>query len=140
MPENNNQANHYQQQPSFLNGLVVGMAAGAAAYFLFATKKGNKIRDQILKNAREGWKDLSDVVEKAEVKGKKLTEGVQNVQNNIETKAKQAQTQITKEVSKLQTKVEAAKKKADKAQEDLKKAAEKIEKRFFTKGGRSLGK
>lgn len=46
------------QEGSFLTGFTVGLFAGAAGYYLFATKKGAKLRTQLSQEwqqAQEWW-------------------------------------------------------------------------------------
>ena len=125
---------------SFLNGVVLGMMAGAAGYFLFATKKGKKIRKQLIKQAQDGWDEVGEVIEKAEKKGKELTKDVKKIRKKVERETQKTQIKATKELKQLQGKAKEAQEKADAIQDKLKKTAAKIEKRFFTKSGRSLGK
>ncbi|NCN03678.1 MAG: hypothetical protein GW942_01225 [Candidatus Pacebacteria bacterium] len=42
-----------QNQGSFIGGLALGMFAGAAGYFLFATKDGSTVRKKIEKEWQE---------------------------------------------------------------------------------------
>jgi gas vesicle protein len=42
-----------QNQGSFIGGLALGMFAGAAGYFLFATKDGSNVRKKIEKEWQE---------------------------------------------------------------------------------------
>lgn len=44
-----------QHKNSFLNGFSVGLLAGAAAYFLFATDKGKKIRSDF----KDKWPEFA---------------------------------------------------------------------------------
>ncbi|NCN87335.1 MAG: YtxH domain-containing protein [Candidatus Pacebacteria bacterium] len=47
-----------QNQGSFIGGLALGMFAGAAGYFLFATKDGSKVRKEIEKE----WQEAKEVL------------------------------------------------------------------------------
>jgi len=125
---------------SFLSGMTLGMMAGAVGYFLFATKKGGKIRRQLIKQAQEGWDEVGEVIEKAEKKGKELTKDVKKIRKKVESEVQKTQIKAAKELKQLQGKTKEAQERADAMQEKLKKTAAKIEKRFFTKSGRSLGK
>ena len=129
-----------QHQPSFLNGLVIGMVAGAVGYFLLGTKKGKRMRGQLIRQTKKGWKEMEDTITKAEKTGKKLTKKVKKIQTKVKRETKKKQAQVAKEVSRLQVKIDKARKKADKMQDNLKKTASKIERRFFNQNGRSLGK
>jgi len=138
--EKNRQYSEPSHPTSFLNGVVLGMMAGAAGYFLFATKKGGKVRKQLIKQAQEGWDEMGEVIEKAEKKGKKLTKDVKKIRKKVEKETQKTQIKATKELKQLHSKTKEAQQRADAMQEKLKKTAAKIEKRFFTKSGRSLGK
>jgi gas vesicle protein len=50
-----------QESGSFVMGFAVGLFAGAAGYYLFATDKGHKIRQELVKEweqAKAEWPDL----------------------------------------------------------------------------------
>jgi gas vesicle protein len=49
-----------QQQNSFTTGFTVGLFAGAAGYFLFATKQGAQLRRQFVKDWEEAKHHLVD--------------------------------------------------------------------------------
>jgi hypothetical protein len=57
-------------QGSFIGGLALGMFAGAAGYFLFATKDGSKVRKKM-----EGeWKEAKVILaEEGVIKNKDVT-------------------------------------------------------------------
>ncbi|MDH5532869.1 MAG: hypothetical protein OEX81_00380 [Candidatus Pacebacteria bacterium] len=57
-------------QGSFIGGLALGMFAGAAGYFLFATKDGSKVRKKM-----EGeWKEAKVILaEEGVIKNKDIT-------------------------------------------------------------------
>lgn len=59
-----------QSQGSFIGGLALGMFAGAAGYFLFATKDGSKVRKKI----EEEWQEAKVVLaEEGVIKDKNIT-------------------------------------------------------------------
>lgn len=59
-----------QSQGSFINGLAIGMFAGAAGYFLFATKDGSKIR----KKVENEWQEAKAVLaQEGVIKDKNIT-------------------------------------------------------------------
>jgi len=128
------------QSPSFFNGLVMGMVAGAAAYFLLATKKGRRVSKQIMKRAQEGWEEVEETVDKAEKMGEHLSRDVKKLRTKIEKDTVKVQAKATQELQQLQEKVDQAREKADDMQTSLRQAAAKIERRFFLRNGRSLGK
>lgn len=129
-----------QHQPSFFNGMMVGLVAGAAGYFLFGTKRGRKVRKQLMDQAQKGWAELEETVDKAEKTGKKITRDVQKLHKKVAKDVQRTQVKAQQELQQLQEKAQAAQKRADQIQDKLKETAAKIEKRFFTKNGQSLGK
>jgi gas vesicle protein len=129
-----------EQPPSFFNGLMIGLVAGAAGYFLFGTKKGQGVRKTLMKQAEKGWAELEDTVDKAEKTGKKLTKDVKKLHQKVSREAQKTQVRAQEELQQLQEKAQAAQKRADEIQDRLKKTAANIEKRFFTRNGQSLGK
>lgn len=55
-----------KQQPtaesgSFLSGLGIGLIGGAVGYFLFATEKGEKVRDRLAKE----WQEIQALAQQA---------------------------------------------------------------------------
>lgn len=59
-----------QNQGSFIGGLALGMFAGAAGYFLFATKDGSKVR----KKMENEWKEAKVILtEEGIIKNKDVT-------------------------------------------------------------------
>jgi len=44
------------QQSSFVTGFTLGLFAGAAGYFLFGTKKGGQVREQLVND----WEDAKE--------------------------------------------------------------------------------
>lgn len=54
----NNTVPRDNDQGSFLTGFGLGLFAGAAGYFLFATDKGKKIQDELAKEWQEAKKNL----------------------------------------------------------------------------------
>jgi len=59
-----------QDQGSFIGGLALGMFAGAAGYFLFATKDGSKVRNKV----EAEWKEAKVILaEEGLIKNKDVT-------------------------------------------------------------------
>lgn len=129
-----------ENQPSFFNGLMLGVIAGFAGCFLFGTKKGGRVRQKLLKYVEQEWEEAEEFVGKAEEAGNTLKKDVGKVRRKLEHQAGKAQVAAHKELKQLQATVEQAREKADAVQETLRETAAKIERRFFVKNGRSLGK
>lgn len=55
-----NPQNTSPDQGSFLNGFVVGLFAGAASYFLFATDKGATVREQLAEEWEQAKGQLTE--------------------------------------------------------------------------------
>jgi len=187
------------QQPitsesSFASGLMLGAILGAGAFFLFGTKKGQKLKDELLeigKKYMSEWEDelkehapkmhdkyenvkarSTELIEKAKEQIPVIQEKAQDVsqkaveaveiakqelpalqQKTAEITAKAAQAietlrsdlpenkeQVKQEFEKLQESMVEAVAKAEEMQRELKSTAASIEKKFFFKKGRSLGK
>jgi gas vesicle protein len=59
-----------QNQGSFIGGLALGMFAGAAGYFMFATKDGSKFRKKI----EQEWQEAKvSLAEEGVIKNKDIT-------------------------------------------------------------------
>lgn len=57
------QQNSGQDQGSFLNGFVVGLFAGAAGYFLFATDRGHSVREELAQEWQQAKSQLNQVTD-----------------------------------------------------------------------------
>jgi len=61
-----------ENQGNFLTGFTIGLFAGAGGYFIFGTKKGDQVRQQLMK---EWEKAKSDLVKQGVIEeGKSLRE------------------------------------------------------------------
>lgn len=138
--ENQTNQTNSASSPSFINGFFIGLVAGAAGYFLLATKKGKVVRKQLARQAGHGWQELEDALEKSKETSKELKVRAKKSKTDFDKKSQVFKRKATREYQSLKDKVDQAKKRADQMQKELKKAAVNIEKRFFTKNGRSLGK
>lgn len=85
-------------QGSFLAGFSIGLIAGAVGYFLFATDKGEKVRDSI----QEEWESAQKRV---------MNNGGQAVQASIRDLIKQTVDQVMAKIETSPTKKTEAKKK-----------------------------
>ncbi len=128
------------QSPSFLNGLMMGVIAGAAGYFLLGTKKGARVKKQLLKKLENGWGEVEDVLDETGKAGQKLARDVKKIRRTIEKDTAKIERQATKEINQVQEKVAEVKQTAETVGDNLATAARKIERRFFLRNGRSLGK
>lgn len=145
MRENHKQ-NQINTQPyvsgGFLNGVILGFVAGAFAYYLFGTEKGQQTKELLLQELNKYLKDFKQGPVPKQVE-KQVREQVKEVKKVVKKVEKQAET--TKEVAQeelkeLQNSVTQAKKTAEEMQKNLQKAASRIEKKFFTRKGKKLGK
>lgn len=181
-------------ESSFSAGLMLGAVLGAGTFFLFGTKKGQKLKDELLEVGKKyliEWEDelkehapeisqkyqevkerstqvvekakeqIPHLQEKAEEINQRAVEAVEKAkqelpalqQKTAEITAKAAQAietlrndipgkkeQAEKEIEKLQESMVEAAHKAEQMQRELKSTAASIEKKFFFKKGRSLGK
>jgi gas vesicle protein len=125
MPEND-------RGNGFISGLFFGGLVGAALVFLFGTKEGRKIKDQLTEKGKELINDLPQVVEDLEKQGQEFAQKAEEVKKALEEKAKEF-TPLAKE--KIATSLSSI----EEAQRRGRETAAKIRKRFFTKKGRKLG-
>lgn len=113
---------------SFFNGLALGVVIGAAAFFLFGTKKGRKVKKRFLEKGSSFLKEL----EKAEEELKEKKEEIKKQTSKIKEK-------LAAKKQKLEKKVEEIKNQAEEIKQEVKQVTAKAGKRFFRKNGRSLG-
>lgn len=163
------------QSGGFFNGMMFGTAVGAAAYYIFGTKEGQKLKEQLVNLSKEHYEKFQQtqtgqqlkaqadpIVQKTTKKVKKVVKQTKKTAKNIEKQAKTTHKQVVKtaktthkkvektidvvkkdvdkELKQLQNTVSQAQKKADVMEKNLKKAANRIEKKFFMRKGKSLGK
>lgn len=91
-----------------LSTLIIGVIIGASLTYLLTTKKGQKIKDQILE---EGKKLLADLAEKAEETQEQLAENkeeipekVREVANEVKEEAKQLAEDVPGHIEQIQKK------------------------------------
>ncbi|MCJ7827764.1 YtxH domain-containing protein [Patescibacteria group bacterium] len=113
------------------NGFALGVLMGAGLVFLFGTKEGRKIKDQLAKKGKEVAGDLPDFVDKLQDEGKKLAHRSKEVKEKLEQKAQE----LAPEVSK---KTQIALEHIEETQQRGRKAAKAVNKRFFTRKGKKL--
>jgi gas vesicle protein len=111
---------YHKKESSFASGLFWGAALGAAGIFLFATKKGKKLRNHLKKHGNKILEELEEIYEEAEekVEAKKLPQPEKK--SAAKKKTAKAKTQDLNHIKKLQ--------------ERGRKAASN----FFTRGGKAL--
>lgn len=130
----------YSGDGGFFNGLVVGTALGAAAYFLFATEKGKKIKDELVELSKEHFPELKEAINSLKDEGIKTAQKMEKAAVQTQEILPQVKEEISAELKQLEDSVADAKKRADQMQKDLQSTASKLEKKFFFKKGRSLKK
>lgn len=111
---------YHSKESSFASGLFWGAALGAAGMFLFATKKGKKLRNYFKKYGHQILEDLEEIYEETEdkIRAEKLLEVAK--QPSAKKKEIKPESQNLSHIEKLQ--------------ERGRKAAG----RFFTRGGKML--
>lgn len=80
MAENSNSTLYPPEQSSFVAGFSLGLIAGAAGYFLFATERGAKVRKQLITE----WEGAKDQMVKEGVLPNKQVSIRQFLQNMFE--------------------------------------------------------
>lgn len=103
-------------------GTLLGLAAGAAASYLFAPRSGEETREMIAKKSKETYHDMKDGIATATQRAKELG------QNALE-KAKEFKDEAAQKAKELKDKAEDkaidAKKEVEKKANDVKKDVEK---------------
>jgi gas vesicle protein len=91
-----------QNQGSFVGGLALGMFAGAAGYFLFATKDGSKVRKKIEKEWQEAKVVLAEegVIEDKDVTLSNLIGDWLGIEKSQDTQKKKSPKKTTTAKSK----------------------------------------
>lgn len=69
MTEQNDQDNFEVPEGGFVAGFSIGLVAGAAAYFLFGTERGTKLRSQLMAEWESATDQMVDdgVIEDAQI-------------------------------------------------------------------------
>ncbi|MFC1790147.1 YtxH domain-containing protein [Patescibacteria group bacterium] len=84
----------------FFSGLFLGGLVGAAAVFLWGTKKGRKIKKRLLEKSKEVADDWPKIVEDLEKRGQELAEKTRQVKKTLKKKAKEFSPTLEKGVKK----------------------------------------
>ena len=83
-----------ENQGNFLTGFTIGLFAGAGGYFTFGTKKGDQVRQQLMK---EWEKAKSDLVKQGVIEeGKSLRELLYEVVEKLDGEGKNQKKEIRK--------------------------------------------
>lgn len=90
-----------QNKNSNLSTLIIGVVIGAALTYLLMTKKGQKIKDHLLK---EGKKLLEDVADIASETTENITKKLEEEKEQIEEKVEEATEEIPKHIEQIQKK------------------------------------
>jgi len=126
--------------PSFLNGLLLGAAVGAAGFFLFGTKKGRKVKKALLEGGAKTFDDLKKTAKDLEKKSKKISKKAVVKKVELEKKAELTQKKVAIEIKEAERELKEAQKKAQKIKKKLTQKVARAKKRYFTRKGRSLRK
>lgn len=137
---NDSQKQVSSQGGGFFDGMVLGMVLGAAGYFIFGTPEGNKVKGEILKELKKQWQDLDIKPETVKQTGEKIVNKAKQLKAQVEENLPVVQEKIQEELQQLEKTTEAARKQADAMEKQLQQTASRIEKKFFMRKGRSLGK
>jgi len=116
----------------FLSGLVWGTIIGAVLVFLFGTKEGRKVKDQLAKKGKELVEDLPQIIKDLEKQGKEFAQKTEEVKKKLEKKAKELSSEAKEKIESSLTHIE-------ETQEKGRQAAATIRKHFFMKKGKKLG-
>ena len=120
-----------EEKGGFFPGLMWGGLVGAGLVFLFATKKGRKIKDQLTLKGQELIDDLPNVVADLEKQGQEFAKKAEEVKEVLEKKAIEFSPQAKEKISKTLAAVQ-------KTQAQSSQVASKIRRKFFTKKGKKL--
>lgn len=106
-------SNQDPSQNSFVTGFMVGLFAGAAGYFLFATKQGAELRRQLLEDWEDAKHHLAEegMIERSDIS---LREFVRDLFNQATTRTEEVEHRLLPE-EKMKRIVKASGRKKDSA-------------------------
>ena len=94
---NSDQYHHHDSQTTKagFSTLVAGAVIGAALTYLFGTKSGQKVKDELVKEGQklldkmsEGLEDVRDKIEESDI-GEKISSGAKSVKKEVEETAEE---------------------------------------------------
>lgn len=81
--------------------LVVGIIIGAAITYLFTNKKGQKIKDHLLKEGKRLLEDVADIASEME---ENVAKKLEEEKEEIEEKVKEVTEEVPKHIEQIQKK------------------------------------
>lgn len=115
----------------FFSGILLGGLLGAALVFLYGTKEGKKIKDELIKKGREVIDDLPDVVRDLEKQGEEFAQKAEEVKDKLEEKAREFSSEAKEKIDSSLSHIEEAQKRG-------REAAATVRKHFFVRKGKKL--
>ena len=113
-------------------GTLLGLAAGAAASYLFAPRSGEETREMIAKKSKETYNDMKDGIATATQRAKELGQSAMEKAKEFKDEAAQRAEELKEEAEdkakELKDKAEDKAKKANDVKKDVEKEVEKAKK------------
>ena len=116
----------------FFSGVILGGLLGAALVFLYGTKEGKKIKEELVKKGKEVIDDLPEIVSDLEKQGEEFAQKTEEVKKKLEEKAKEFSSEAKKKIGSSLSHIE-------EAQQRGREAAATVRKHFFVRKGKKLG-
>ncbi len=119
----------------FIIGLMIGGLIGAAAMFLFGTKKGEEVREDLRKKGEDILENLDGILKQLEEKSREVKKQAEKVKEQIAQKAGEVKENLSEEMTE---KLDDTLAKIENLQDRGREVTANLRKKYFTKDGKKL--